>query len=200
MVAKKLFTGCGKSEVNSFLKIIRGNMTPKSIKLFVFFLMVLTFLPTQVVLADTGPKPSMDFQFRQEMTGEPPVTITSGILFECDQPDCSDAAPIEEVGPQGFRCEIYSCSAVAYGFAPYHQLEIEFSDGKTRQSNIFETAGFDSRYTVTVRPDDLLVEAQFSLGNLPRTGIVIVACLCALIGSGVVLGAIIFLVWRSKKS
>jgi hypothetical protein len=175
-------------------------MIPKTTKLFMFFLIVLMFLPAQVALADTGPKPSMDFQFKQEMTGEPPVTITSGILFECEQPGCSDAMPIEEVGPQGFRCEIYSCSAVAYGFAPYHQLEIEFSDGKTRQSNIFETAGFDSKYTVTVRPEDLLTEAQFSFGALPRTGFVIVACLCAMAGLALVLGLAIFLVRRSKTT
>lgn len=167
-------------------------------KLFLLMLL-LAFLPAQVVLADTGPKPSMDFQFKQEVPGEQ-LTITSGILFECDQPDCSDAAPIEELGPQGFRCEATSCSAVAYGFAPYHQIEIEFSDGQTRQSNIFETAGFDSTYTVTIRPDDLLVEPQFGLGSVPALWIVIVACLCALVGLGVVVGLVIFLVRRSRTN
>lgn len=160
---------------------------------------LLVLIPSHSALADTGPKPSMEFQFTQEIAGEP-LTITSGILFECDQSDCSDAAPIEEVGPQGFRCEATSCSAVAYGFAPYHQIELEFSDGRTRQSNIFETAGFDSQYTVTIRPDDLLVEAQFSLGAFPRTGTVIVACLCALLGIALVAGLAIFLVRRSKTT
>ena len=168
----------------------------KSLKLLLL-LSLLAFLPIHSVLADTGPKPSMDFQFKQEIAGEP-LTITSGILFECDQPDCSDAAPIEEVGPQGFRCEANSCRAIAYGFAPYHRIEIEFSDGQTRQSNVFETAGFDSKYTVTIRPDDLLVEAQLSLGVFPRAGIVIIACLCALIGVGLVVGVAIFLLRRSK--
>ena len=173
-------------------------MTSRSIKLFLLILL-LTFLPAQVVLADTGPKPSMDFQFKQDVPGEQ-LTITSGILFECDQPDCSDAAPIEELGPQGFRCEVTSCSAVAYGFAPYHQIEIEFSDGQTRQSNIFETAGFDSTYTVTIRPDDLLVEPQFRLGGVPAFWLVIGACLCALVGLGIVLGLVILLVRRSRTN
>jgi hypothetical protein len=171
----------------------------KLIKLLLLLLSLVVF-PVQIVLADTGPKPSMDFQFKQEMTGEPPVTITSGILYECDQSDCSDAAAIEEVGPQGFRCETNSCSAVAYGFAPYHRIEIEFSDGKTRQSNVFETAGFDSKYMVTIRPEDLLVEARFSLGILPRTAILLIACFCAVVGVGLILGLIIFLVRRSKKN
>jgi hypothetical protein len=169
-------------------------------KLLLLLLSLLAFLPARVALADTGPKPSMDFQFQQEMTEEPPVTITSGILYECDQPDCSDAAPLEEGGPQGFRCEVNSCSAVAYGFAPYHRIEIEFSDGKTRQSNVFETAGFDSKYMVTIRPNDLLVEARFSLGGLPRTAIILTACFCAVVGVGLVLGLIVFLMRRVNKT
>ncbi|HEX6034116.1 MAG TPA: hypothetical protein VFY83_06755, partial [Anaerolineales bacterium] len=163
-------------------------MIPKLAKLLLLFLSVLVFFPAQAVFADTGPKPTMDFEFQQEMTGEPPVTIASGILYECDQPDCSDAALLEEGGPQGFRCEVNSCSAIAYGFAPYHRIEIDFSDGKTRQSNVFETAGFDSKYRVTIRPDDLLVEARFSPGGFPRTAMLLIACTCALVGVGLVGG------------
>ena len=175
-------------------------MTLKLTKLFLLTLFLLAFLPSQAALADTGPKHSMDFQFRQDMTGEPPLTINSGILFECDQPDCSDAAPIEEVGPQGFRCEVNSCSAVAYGFAPYHLIAIEFSDGKTRQSNVFETAGFDSSYLVTIRPEDLLVEARFSPSPLWRTAAILIAGICALLGVGLIVGLILFLTRRSKKN
>jgi hypothetical protein len=174
-------------------------MTAKLIKLSLLLLSLLMFLPVGAALADTGPKPSMEFQFQQELAGEQ-VTITSGVLYECDQSDCSDAALLEEGGPQGFFCEPNGCHATAYGFAPYHRIEIEFSDGQTRQSNVFETAGFDSKYTVTIRPEDLLVEAQFSLGVFPRTGAVLVACVCALTGAGLVVGLIVFLARRSKKN
>src|SRR6266498_3510664 len=163
------------------------------------FLITQLFLPSRFVLADTGPKPTMDFSFKQEISGDQ-VTILSGTLYECDQSDCSDAAPLQELGPQRFTCETTSCSALAYGFSDYHKLEIQFSDGKTRQSNIFQTTGFDSRYIVTVRPDDLLVEAQFSLGVFPPIVIVVIACICALVGVGLVVGLIIFLVRRSKKN
>ncbi len=175
-------------------------MIPKVSGILVCFIVLLILLPAQSAVADTGPKPRMDFQFQQEMTGEPPVTIVSGILYECDQKDCSDAAPMEEVGPQGFRCEVISCSAIAYGFAPYHRIEVEFSDGKTRQSNVFETAGFESNYTVTIRPDDLLVQARFTLGGFPRTALILTACFCAVVGVGLVLGLILFLWRRSKKN
>jgi hypothetical protein len=173
-------------------------MIPKLIKLFplVFFLQII--VPAQIALADTGPKPTMDFQFKYESTEEHP-TIVSGILYECQQADCSDAAPLQQLGPQGFRCDSNNCSATAYGFAPYHRLKIEFSDEETRQSNIFQTAGFDSKYTVTVRPADLAVEAQFSVGALPRIAIIVIACICALVGVGLVVGLIVFLVRRSKK-
>jgi hypothetical protein len=174
-------------------------MKPRLIRLFLLLLILQMLLPAQIALADTGPKPKMEFTFKQEQDLLP-MSITSGTMYECDQADCSDASPLEELGPQGFRCDAENCSATAYGFARYHQIEIQFSDGKTRESNIFQTAGFDSKYTVTVGPDDLLVEAQFSLGVFPRLAAVLIACVCALIGVGLVVGLIIFLIRRSKKT
>ena len=165
--------------------------------LLLVFLFILSpmLIPTQAALADTGPKPSMEFMF----TGEP-VMIVSGILYECQQADCSDAAPIEELGPQGFYCEAQSCRAIAYGFAPYHRIEIKFSDGQARTNNVFETAGFDSKYTVTVRPDDLLVESRFNLGVFPRTGTFPVLCACLCMIGLLVVGLAIFLIRRRSKS
>jgi hypothetical protein len=175
------------------------SMISKMLKIFLLLFFLL--LPTNVAFADIGPKPSMEFEFQQETTGEI-ITIVSGVLHECDQPDCSDAAPLEELGPQRFSCEAQSCYAMAYGFSPYHKLEIQFSDGITRQSNVFETAGFDSKYTVTVRPDDLLVEAQFSLDIVPHTGIAVflVGCICALAGLGLLAGLVVWFRRRSRTN
>lgn len=173
-------------------------MKPPLTKLVLLLIFLRLLLPVQIVLADTGPKPTMDFQFKYESTEEHP-TIVSGILYECDQPDCSDASPLEQLGPQGLFCDTEGCRATAYGFAPYHKLEIEFSDEETRQSNIFQTAGFDSKYTVTVRPTDLLVEAQFSLGVLPPLFVIVITCICVLMGVGLVVGLIILLIRHSKK-
>ena len=174
-------------------------MISKLIKLFVLLLVLQVLLPTQNVLADTGPKPTMDFEFKYESTEEHP-TIVSGTLYECQKSDCSDAAPLQQLGPQGFRCDRESCSATAYGFAPYHRLKIEFSDEETRQSNIFQTAGFDSKYTVAVGPADLLVEAQFNPGVLPPVALIVITCVCALVGIGLVVGLIVFLIRRSKTN
>jgi hypothetical protein len=155
-------------------------MVPKWIKTFLVLLYLPMFFPDQIVLADTGPKPTMEFDFKYDSAVQE-ATILSGILYECDQFDCSDAAPLEELGPQGLYCEPGGCRAIGYGFAPYHRLEITFSDGITRQSNIFETAGFDSKYTVTVQPGSLLVEARFSLEFFPRNVLLLVACACTLV-------------------
>jgi hypothetical protein len=174
-------------------------MHTKLPKLFTLLLSLLVLLPTQVVQADTGPKPSMDFTFKQDIAGEP-ITVISGVLYECEQSDCSDAAPLGELGPQRFYCDTESCGAVAYGFSPYHKIEIQFSDGKTRTSNIFETAGFDSKYTVTIRPDDLLVDAQFSLGIFPRTGTFLVFCACLCMSGLLVVGLAVFLIRQRSKS
>ena len=166
--------------------------------LLLFFILTSLSLPAHVVFADHGPKPTMEFEFRQELP-DGQVTITSGILYECDQPDCSDAAPLQELGPQRITCDALSCRALAYGFSTYHELEIQFSDGITRQSNIFETAGFYSRYTVTIRPDDLLVEAQFGQTALLPITLILIVCTCALVAIGLITGLVIFIIRRSRK-
>ena len=167
------------------------------IKPLLLFMLILLVVPTGVVLADTGPKPTMDFEFKGLQGGV--LSIVSGILYECNQPDCVDAAPLEELGPQGLRCDATSCSAIGYGFAPYHILEIEFSDGVTRRSNIFKTAGFASKYTVTVQPDDLLIKAQLSLGAISPRIFFFITLACACNGMALVIGLIVFLIVRFVK-
>src|SRR5689334_18471088 len=162
-------------------------------------LFLLSLFPAQTVRADTGPKPTMEFTFKPE-SGSDALTIVSGILYECDQADCSDAEPLKQLGPQGLRCDELGCNALAYGFSDYHRLEIQFSDGKTRQSNVFKTAGFDSQYTVTIRPDDLQVEAQSTPGNFPPVAIIVITCIRALIALCLVAIVVIFLVRRAKKN
>ena len=159
--------------------------------------LLLSLLPLSTVSADTGPKPSMDLTFKQE-NSVAPLTITSGILFECDQSDCTDAKPLQVLGPQHFSCTETTCSAMAYGFSTFHHLEIQFSDGKTRRSNIFRTAQFQSSYQVMIRPDDLLVEPKFNL-NLFTPVTYLLLCIACLVGIVILVVLIIFLVRRSNK-
>jgi hypothetical protein len=112
-----------------------------------------------------GANPHMEFSFESEVGA---VQVEAGTLYECDQPDCSDARPLEEVAVQGFRCYETPCIAVAYGFARYHILELTFSDGVIRRSQVFETLGHISNYDVTVRETDLLVAPRFNLADTLR--------------------------------
>ncbi len=154
-------------------------------------------MPSQPAAADIGPKPGMEFQFVQEGSGPAP-SITSGTLYECDQPDCSDAEPLKQLGPQGFSCQADHCSALSYGFSPYHRLEIQFSDGVTRSSNVFKTVQFDSSYTVTIRQSDLIVKGKltFSLFSWWTYALICGLCLVGLILIAVV---VILVVRRSRK-
>jgi len=142
--------------------------------------LAVSLLPWQAAAADMGPKPTMNFTFTQGGPG-PQLSILSGTLYECQQADCSDAQPLKKnMGPQRFTCDDSGCNSMSYGYAPYHRIEIAFSDGKTRQSNIFRTAGFSSVYKVTVRQDDLLVETDV-LASAPASmwiGIVLGVCCC----------------------
>jgi hypothetical protein len=106
--------------------------------------------------ADVGPKPSMEFRFVYEIEGEP--AIVAGQQMQCEEADCADAQPLEELGPQRFYCSGITCSSMAYGYTTYNQLVIRFSDGVTRTSNVFSGGTMQSTYRVTVRADDLVVE------------------------------------------
>jgi hypothetical protein len=170
----------------------------KKILILIVFLQVL--LPTRVAMADLGPKPTMDFIFTQEFSGDQ-VTITSGILLKCEQPDCSDGQPLEKLGPQEFSCEGYSCHALAYGFSTYHRLKIQFSDGRTRQSNVFETSTFSGNYTVTVRQDDLFVKTQDKVSSNPFLSwtYLLLCAGCLLTVIILVVGVILIVRWAVKR-
>ena len=164
--------------------------------ILVLILALAVWLPLQGVAADVGPKPSMDFRFMQAFPG-PAVTIQTGSLYQCGRPDCQDAQPLAVLGPQGFSCGPDSCHALAYQFSPYNLLTIQFSDGKTRRSNVFKTDQFQSVYKVTIREEDLLVEPQISL-NLFSPWTYVLLCICCLVLLAILAAAIVLLV-RSRR-
>lgn len=165
--------------------------------LFALLALCLAWVPLQNAAADTGPKPGMEFEFIYE-TAAGSLLVQDGLQHECAQPDCSDARPLEDAGPQGFRCYETTCSSIAYGYSDYHYLELTFSDGKTRQSNIFKTAGFNSVYKVTVRENDLLVEPR--LLNPYSIHPYVLLCLCCLGFLGIIaLGVFLLVRFLRKK-
>ena len=139
-------------------------MRAKSTRVWSLLVFLAACLPFQVVLADVAPSATLDFEFQPGFSPASPVTIMSGTLFECDQPDCSDAKPLDTSAQrqtwyeQKFSCDKNSCHAQAYGFSKYSRIEILFSDGKLRRSNVFEITELKPKYTVTIRQDDLVVK------------------------------------------
>ncbi|OGO18318.1 MAG: hypothetical protein A2Z14_03905 [Chloroflexi bacterium RBG_16_48_8] len=161
----------------------------------VLFLLFIS-LPTNHADADMGPKPSMDFEFEYE-SGQS-LEIIDGILYECDLPDCSDAKPLEELGPQRSSCTAYACSSLAYGYSDYHRLLIRFSDGKERQSNVFQSDSFNSTFRVLVRENDLFVE-KIHGGSIPF-GWTLIGLFCGtILSSLMVLVMLIFLVFHPPQ-
>ena len=104
--------------------------------------------------ADIGPKPTMSFTFEYQVAQ---VDIVKGQLIECEDAECETGKPLESVGPQDFACTESACSSMAYGYAPYHKLIVEFTD-QTRESNVFTKEARDATYKVTVSESALLVE------------------------------------------
>jgi hypothetical protein len=99
---------------------------------------------------------SFEFNFQNNLS----ITIIEGKLMQCSDATCLDAKPLQMAGPQHFSCQQKSCESMAYGYSEYNRLEITFSDGKTRQSNIFGKKYFGAHYHVSVRQNDLLLEEQ----------------------------------------
>jgi hypothetical protein len=116
---------------------------------------LLLCLPPLIVRADIGPKPTMSFDFIWELEDHP--TIVEGQLLQCYDTQCADTYVLEELGPQHFTCTQVACDSMAYGYARYNKLVLSFSDGATRESNVFGKKYDRSTYEVTVRPSDLVV-------------------------------------------
>jgi len=153
-------------------------------------ILVALLTPSYSAQADIGPKPTMSFDFTFENNLS--IAIVEGQLLQCSDATCLDAKPLQMVGPQHFSCQPKSCESMAYGYSEYNRLEITFSDGKTRQSNVFGKKYFGAHYHVTVRQDDLMVEEQWGSIN-PMTSIFIEIIVVGVLGLTLVVALLIVL-------
>jgi|WetSurMetagenome_2_1015567.scaffolds.fasta_scaffold106798_2 hypothetical protein len=134
---------------------MRKAIKPQLIMALVLLIVCMAVIPSKSVQADAGPHPSMQFIFTSRI--KPAPTILSGKLLECQDEACAQIGALPKLGPQRFECQVDTCSSHAYSYAPYHRLEIVFSDGVTRQSNIFTKQAFASNYLVTIQEGSLEV-------------------------------------------
>lgn len=161
---------------------MRYNSCPKRCLVSNMVILMVVILASLVIplriRADIGAKPSMEFQFVLET--DAPLTIVEVTLLQCNDAACSDAQPLPEAGPQRITCTQDQCSSMAYGYTDYNRLVIRFSDGVTRQSNVFGKKHFDADYRVTVRENDMLVEETGG-----RTNPMVLILLGSFVGVGI---------------
>lgn len=119
--------------------------------------------------ADMGPKPTLRFSFDVRALPEG-VVVTGGRLVECESKECKKPEVLGEKGPQRFEVSEEGGYAMAYGFRPFQRLELDFSDGKTRRSAVFEVHAFDAKYAVVVGADELDV---YIAGHEPKGELVL---------------------------
>jgi len=148
-------------------------MKPTRLRIIIPIILLNLFMgaiPFQSVKADVGPHPSMQFTFISRI--RPGPTILSGQLLECQDEACVQSHPLQQLGSQRFECQVNTCYSVAYGYSPYYRLEIDFSDGMTRQSNIFTKRAYFANYLVTIHPGSLIIEEKNLGPNVPflKTG------------------------------
>jgi hypothetical protein len=174
-----------------------GLRTQTWLKGGLWLVFVFALIPQFNAQADMGPKPTMEFIFTQNF--DPSLTIVEGTLLECNDAICAHPKPLEELGPQGFRCDPDRCTSMAYGYSDYHRLVIRFSDGKVRESNIFRNRYFDAVYQVTVQADDLIVEEDLWRSNSAFAGIFsFIFWLCGM--PTMLIAALLSLTWIAKRT
>lgn len=185
----------------------------KSVLILSFLLLAL--LPWQRSLAATPSPENMDFIFTQSFSGDQVTIVGPGKMYDCgEDPSCQSA---RELSSTDFFCKYLECIAHVTERGRWARLEIQFSDGQTRQSNVFGyIGGLSAKYAVTIRSGDLLVQADSS--ELPPTSTPIVspsgissgfpsrayaialACACLLLLVVIVVIAVVFVLRRRKTS
>lgn len=134
----------------------KGEFAWSGLRLTLVLCAVILALPMQPASADIGPKPNMVFYLDFKDTQ---AVLVEGSLIECNDQDCLEGKPLQNLGPQHFSCTDTICQTSAYRYADYHKLVITFED-RTRESNVFKFNGLSQSYNVKVLADSLMVEAK----------------------------------------
>ena len=138
-------------------------MNAKKFYLLMGIVLLMGMLPQRNVSADMGPKPTMTFEFVQEVPG-PNLTMVSWSLINCRNYDCgvlnSELSDVIPFPLNNFNCADNHCDAYINYLTNenYFQMEIAFSDGEIRTSNVFTRKYFEANYSVEIRLDSLYVK------------------------------------------
>lgn len=105
-----------------------------------------------------SPNPRMDFYFTFNTPAPLTVDVVRSEQIQCADSLCMSAKPLGDYGAQRMDCTANSCRSVAYEYEPFQKLIITFSDGVTRESEVFPAPkALLSSFNVVVDPDALHV-------------------------------------------
>lgn len=142
---------------------------------FSFIITLLWSFGISQAWADIGPKPTVDITLPGELANH----VVAGTLLLCQKSDCSDALPMQDVGPQGFSCRLSTsdkiggshgyvashlpvghCGGLGYGFSPFLQLKLNLKEGNDIVSSVFTKKEFDAHFLADFYQGKLTVIEQ----------------------------------------
>lgn len=114
-------------------------------------------------LADVPRTPSLNIDLIPSAKGSK-LSITSATLWGSDEPDKG----FKELDESAWHTKIHvskaSISVIAFtGFSRYLKISVMFSDGKVRQSNVFQVNGLNSRLFMEVIGQTIRIESRARL-------------------------------------
>ena len=115
-----------------------------------------------------SPNPRMDFSFTFNTPAPLTIDAVRSEQIQCTDSLCMSAKPLGDYGAQRMDCTASTCHSVAYEYDPFQKLIITFSDGVTRESEVFPAPkALLSSFNVVVEPDALRVYKVFGQPEVP---------------------------------
>jgi hypothetical protein len=106
-----------------------------------------------------SPNPRMDFSFTFNTPEPLTVDAVRSEQIQCADSLCMSAKPLGDYGAQRMDCTASACRSVAYEYEPFQKLIITFSDGVTRESEVFPAPkALRASFNVVVEPNALRIQ------------------------------------------
>lgn len=115
-----------------------------------------------------SPNPQMEFSFTFNTPTPLTIDAVRSEQIQCTDSLCLSAKPLGDYGAQRMDCTEKACRSVAYEYDPFQKLIITFSDGVTRESQVFATPkSLHTSFNVVVDGDKLIVHKTIAQPEVP---------------------------------
>jgi hypothetical protein len=101
-------------------------------------LFILCLFAALALKADITPEPQISYTFKYFTQAPLAINPAFSEQIQCLDNQCYSSEPLGVYGIQKLTCGGEDCYAVAYRFKPFQKLIISFSDGKVRESAVFQ--------------------------------------------------------------